>query len=330
MLKLLLDRGFHFNHGTNTLYDQESLYLAVLKNDPVMVKILLNHQIKLDNELHGFTALDWAVLMDYNEIVEMIKNEYRLRCIKPRDNTDINFVIEALFERDGINRSDVIRQLVSKGFDVNQCSKKGFSMLHEAVFDHDEDAIRTLLELGANPDIKTVTKPITPLFEAVAIGNIAAVKLLLDVNASMDFVFKEEAEHEYDLDQFDLVVPPSEMPLERSLLCESVSKNMVDMVWLLLSSGYNIQTENRELLQWMIEKTKSEEVRLWLSSRMNNPTSLLLCCREKIRQHWKYDLKQFVENQCIPQHLKDKLTLKDVFQRDFRTSQKFCHWRNFY
>jgi hypothetical protein len=62
MLKLLLDRGFHFNHGTNTLHDQESLHLAVLKNDPVMVKILLNHQIKLDNELHGFTALDWAQL----------------------------------------------------------------------------------------------------------------------------------------------------------------------------------------------------------------------------------------------------------------------------
>ncbi|XP_052099765.1 ankyrin-1-like [Mytilus californianus] len=334
MLKLLLDRGFHFNHGTDKLYDQESLHLAVLRNDEDMVRILLNHQIKLDNELNGYTALDWAELMDYEGIIEMIKNEYRLRCIKPQQKKDRNCIIDALFERDGINRSGVIRKLASKGFDINSHSKEGLTMLHEAVFDHDSDSLKVLLELGANPDINSTSIPIrTPLYDAVSNGNIMASRLLLDANASMDFIVKyEENIIVNDLNDNDngYIVPPEELPLERSVLCAAVCRNLADMVWLLLSSGYNIQQEKKTSLQWMIEKSKSDDIRLWLSCNVESPQNLLICCRDYIRKLYKYDLKLFVENQCIPQHLKDKLLLKDILYRDVRSSQRFCHWRNIY
>ena len=332
MLKLLLERGFHFNHGTDVQHDKESLHLAVLRNDSEMVKILLNHQIKLDLELDGFTALDWAVLMGYDDIVDIIKNEYRLRCIIPIENSDRKCVIKALFNRDGFNRTSVIRKLAANGFDMNTRSVDGLSMLHEAVFDFDSDSLHALIELGADPDVMSSEHLIrTPLYDAVANGNIMAAKLLLDANASMECKVKyEELEDQTVADEVQFIVPYNELPLERSLLCAAVCRNLVEMVWLLLSCGYNVQQEEKSSLQWMLEKTKSKEIHLWLSDSVESPRNLLMCCRDFIRKQWKNELKCYIENQCIPNDLKDKLLLKDVLGKDLRTIQKFCQWKNIF
>lgn len=92
-------------------------------------------------------------------------------------------VTAALEQRDPV----YLRELVSRGADVNQTNTAGLSLLQNAINLGYMEVAKTLLELGANPDFQDVTQSgMTPLHYACYRGNISAVKLLLGYGANPD------------------------------------------------------------------------------------------------------------------------------------------------
>jgi ankyrin repeat protein len=90
-----------------------------------------------------------------------------------------------------------IRRLAARGVDLDSSSGAAARIvfpdldhmhstaLQHAVRKHQVDAVRVLLEWGADPDA-TESGGATPLYIAVALNDEAAVKLLLDAGADVD------------------------------------------------------------------------------------------------------------------------------------------------
>lgn len=73
---------------------------------------------------------------------------------------------------------EIVLELISKGFDINGLSHDGQTILHVYAWEGDDKAISTLLELGANPDIKDDTHQSTPLGFAIYAKSRKVVQLL--------------------------------------------------------------------------------------------------------------------------------------------------------
>ena len=71
-----------------------------------------------------------------------------------------------------------IKILYQYGADINQKNKNGETPLHMAVRAQDADAVKYLLEQGANPDTQRKSDKITPLDSAKKYGNKEIIKLI--------------------------------------------------------------------------------------------------------------------------------------------------------
>jgi ankyrin repeat protein len=68
---------------------------------------------------------------------------------------------DAILQATELRRPDAIRLLVSLGFDVNAWAR--ITPLHQAAYDGDVAVVETLLELGADPDLRDPSFDATPL-----------------------------------------------------------------------------------------------------------------------------------------------------------------------
>ena len=73
----------------------------------------------------------------------------------------------------------VITTLIGFGADVNQQTRTGWTALHEAIKIGNIEIVSLLLERGARPDLVEITNLATPLHLAVWCGHFGVVKLLL-------------------------------------------------------------------------------------------------------------------------------------------------------
>ncbi|RYG30267.1 hypothetical protein EON81_25240, partial [bacterium] len=91
------------------------------------------------------------------------------------------------------NHEKTLRYLVSLGLDVNKRKRSGQTPLHEAAWGDGGApvAIRTLLELGADPD-PVDGRGVTPLMKAADFGEEDCVRLLLQAGANPDRIGVEE------------------------------------------------------------------------------------------------------------------------------------------
>src|SRR5690606_39403728 len=71
--------------------------------------------------------------------------------------------------------------------DVNvpEASGNGTTALHWAVYQHDVELVRTLLDAGADPSVRNLFGS-TPLMEAAIVGHAEIIGLLLDAGADVE------------------------------------------------------------------------------------------------------------------------------------------------
>lgn len=80
-------------------------------------------------------------------------------------------------------------QRIAGGADVNapESSGNGTTALHWAVYQHDTDMVRALLQAGAEPTVQNQFGA-TPLMEAAAVGHTGIIRLLLEAGAEVESV----------------------------------------------------------------------------------------------------------------------------------------------
>jgi hypothetical protein len=101
-----------------------------------------------------------------------------------------------------------IRTLAASGVDLNQSSATRLTFvfpdfdhfrwtaLQHAVQKHQTEAVRILLEWGAEPDATETGSVVTPLFIAASGNDRAMVKLLLDAGADVNWVVRASTQEE--------------------------------------------------------------------------------------------------------------------------------------
>jgi hypothetical protein len=83
---------------------------------------------------------------------------------------------DAVMHATELRRPDVIRLLASLGFDVNVWAR--ITPLHQAAYDGDVATVETLLELGADPELRDPGFDATPLGWAEHARQEAVIELL--------------------------------------------------------------------------------------------------------------------------------------------------------
>jgi ankyrin repeat protein len=93
---------------------------------------------------------------------------------------------KALWEAVQYNKVKEIKKQVKRGANVTILNKEGESCIHWAVGDGHLDAVRTLIELGADVNIPAKRGGVSPIQIAAGMGNEDMVKLLLQFGATID------------------------------------------------------------------------------------------------------------------------------------------------
>ncbi|KAL1673724.1 ankyrin repeat-containing domain protein [Schizophyllum commune] len=83
------------------------------------------------------------------------------------------------------NHEDVVCLLLTKGADIDNCDKDGWTSLHWAVLLGQLSTARLLLERGANVNAVSNAYP-TPLHIATHLGHIDIIRLLVDHGAALE------------------------------------------------------------------------------------------------------------------------------------------------
>ena len=118
----------------------------------------------------------------------------RIRELVERDPPTLNAVAKDGFHPLGLaaffKRPEAVRALLDLGADVRPASKNGgFTALHSAVADDagpaTKEIVRMLLDKGADPNAQSASGG-TPLHTAAFTGDIAVIELLLAAGASSD------------------------------------------------------------------------------------------------------------------------------------------------
>lgn len=105
------------------------------------------------------------------------------------DITDVygyTLLIRAAYQEN----SEIVRELIKRGADVNARNRMGTSPLHAAAYSDHLKNVEILLELGAEVDIRDCEKQ-TPLFTAVRCSSPNLVELLLEHGAMPNIVDKD-------------------------------------------------------------------------------------------------------------------------------------------
>src|SRR5437868_8471578 len=102
----------------------------------------------------------------------------------PQD-TETNKAAEALTNAAMRGQTDVVKEFLNKGIQVNAAPRKGWTPLMAAsTFGH-ADIVKLLLGAGADVNVK-LPDGATPLYQAAASGNKEIVEALLAANAELN------------------------------------------------------------------------------------------------------------------------------------------------
>ena len=159
------------------------LHRAAKAGSAAMVELLVDTCEADPNRAnkYGSTPLHVAVAGGQVKVVESLINHHAALDVK--DSKGKTPLLRSLVNCaiDSNTRFKIVELLVKGGADVNQVDSKGNTLLHLPIFDH---CIELLLENGADVNAKNIQGR-TPLYNAIAIGNYYAVKVLLDHNADV-------------------------------------------------------------------------------------------------------------------------------------------------
>ena len=149
----------------------------LLKNDPDLV---------LAKDENGFTPLHLAAANGYKDMVDFLLTTKA--DVNARDNSGSTPLHQAAAAEG--EHTDIVELLLAHKADVNAADRQGVTPLHYALLADNPDVARSLLNHGANPNVKDNNAGHTPLILAAAKGYRQVAELLLmhgaDVNAADD------------------------------------------------------------------------------------------------------------------------------------------------
>ena len=93
---------------------------------------------------------------------------------------------EALVDTVHAGNTDLVQKLLTKGINPNQARKNGFTALHTAAYDGNDDIVAILLDAGARVDPRQPKSGITPLHCAAAKGHASTARLLISRGANLE------------------------------------------------------------------------------------------------------------------------------------------------
>ena len=203
--------------------------------------------------------------------------------------------------------SDTLERLIEQGHDVNTQDQYGRTSLHLAVEEQSRSGLRTLLQIGADPELKDSCGA-TPFWHAVYWNKRSMIQELLFANVTMEIKARKDA--------IKLGVPWHNLqPISHNTekhyktpLYFAVKRNWILTVSLLLEAGYNLNNENiKELL-----KHSKDEMRSLLFQHMQQPKSLLDLSRNFVRRHCGLKIHKMLEGLDVPVRINDCLLLRDI------------------
>ena len=128
----------------------------------------------------GLSPIHIAAL--YNNVLAL---EYLLALPSINLKTVDNFGSTPLHTAAGKATPEILKVLMTAGFDINQKNKSGWTPLFEATLLGNRDVVRYLLELGIAPNTRN-NMARTPLHEAARLGYTYILRDLLDAGATYD------------------------------------------------------------------------------------------------------------------------------------------------
>lgn len=174
---------------------------------------------------------------DSKELIDLIKNNSNVllkEAIQRKSKLElIEKGIPVNFESfiNLLNQDDYyyLKKLIDAGFDVNYSDQTGVSLLNHAVRKNKFEAVKILLDSGANINSVSKDRGYTPLMDAVWRGNLEIVKYLLMSKADVSTLSKE--------DETNLVI--------------AVGANKEELVQILISFGADPdQKDSMEMSAW--------------------------------------------------------------------------------
>lgn len=172
IVKHLLSKGFDFTrvnfHG-HTVMD----FVRGCENHD-MGFIMATHEADLDEEFpKRATALSMAVIANQPEIISKI-----LKTGKNINEREPNTGQTALYCAAFYGNTELVKNLIEYGADVNIATYKSVTPLMIATMLHHYEVMQILIEAGADTEIQDLRGD-TPLLQAVTAGNTCATKILL-------------------------------------------------------------------------------------------------------------------------------------------------------
>ncbi|XP_021372982.1 ankyrin repeat and SOCS box protein 3-like [Mizuhopecten yessoensis] len=296
LLKVLFDKGFSLSLSSavdraavvDTMTRHYSpLHVATLNNDAEMVGVLIDGGVSIDShKIQDYTAYDLAIAMGFDKVKSVIEakaGQPLHSCVRYQYGP-----YNALFYLKGIDRPGMIRQLAAKGYDLDETYQGHTKPIYFAIRSGDHVSLKTLIQLGANPDpqLRKISPGVldSPLASAVRLGNVEAVKILLSENVRIS---------------------------DQSLFCckdASIFRLLVD-------AGADIRkhTKHWQRLYELARLWKVPSIQRFLDQDFDEPQSLSLLCRDTIRYHFHGKaLNSFLDHQHLPGSIRRMLTLEDL------------------
>ncbi|KAK2155262.1 hypothetical protein LSH36_244g01013 [Paralvinella palmiformis] len=150
-------------------YGVTALHVAVCSRSLMKTRMLLENGADVD--MNGY--LEWVDVVD--AVFPMVI-DYKL--------ASINSVLWYAYQVESI---DILQCLAKFGCNVNGMTRDGIAMLHQCAIDGNLDWARSLLSLGANPNLLTKSSPLTtPLSLATSEGHLDMVNLLLNSGSNVN------------------------------------------------------------------------------------------------------------------------------------------------
>lgn len=165
----------HISKKTNALPFYIAFYLG-------NIELLSNQYAKKAITKEQIAALlnDAFMHAEIERMVQLVNHIPSLSTFIFNDVEKTPFLLRALTHSDGL---PLVAALINNGADVNKADARGMTPLNYAVQYIRTEALKLLLEYGADVNKKTSIK--SPLYFAVKSGFIEAVKILLDAGATI-------------------------------------------------------------------------------------------------------------------------------------------------
>ena len=239
MLKL---RGFHFT--------EPEFFRAIKLNDGISVKGFLQGGINPNakNEL-GETALTFALQYAESPSIKLLVEKSDINLRDDLGNSPIHLALKT-------KKDDIFELLLQKNADVNvpgrvDSTTKDQTILYVAVARGDEELVKRLLDLGADPNIADSSGSL-PLVEAVVDSDASPniVKMLLEKGAKVNETEKENgASALIFVSQNKLISSEKRKEIVKLLLEKGSDKSIKE-------------NEGKTALDWAKEKGNAETVEL--------------------------------------------------------------------